>query len=113
LEYAPTAFLFLLLVLLSALLGVAGVALAQRLMPVPRRKPHTSAIGILYGGLYVLFGVIVGFTAFLVMNKYNAALATVQSEAADVAQIYELAQSLPESERNEVQRAVRHARSVL
>ncbi len=85
------------------LLGVAGVALVQRLMPVQRRKPHNSAIGILYGGLYVLFGVIVGFTAFLVLNKYNTARLTVENEAADVAQIYELAQQLPESKREEVQ----------
>ena len=60
-EYAVTAFFFALVILLSMLLGVAGVALVQRLIPVQRRKPHNSAMGTLYGGLYVLFGVIVGF----------------------------------------------------
>lgn len=84
------------------LLGVAGVALTQRLIPVQRRKPHNAAIGVLYGGLYVLFGVIVGFTAFLVLNKYNTARETVEDEAAGVARIYELAQQLPESEREEI-----------
>ncbi len=85
------------------LLGVAGVALAQRWIPVQRRKPHNSAMGTLYGGLYVMFGVIVGFTAFLVLNKYNAAQTTVQNEAADVARIYQLAQQFPESKRDEIQ----------
>jgi hypothetical protein len=84
------------------LLRVVGVALAQRLMPVQRRKPHNSAIGLLYGGLYVLFGVIVGFTAFIVLNKYNATRVTVQNEAADVARIYALAQQLPQSRRDEI-----------
>ena len=85
------------------LLGVAGVALAQRRIPVQRRKPHNAAMGTLYGGLYVMFGVIVGFTAFLVLNKYNAARTTVQNEAADVARIFELAQQFPESKREEIQ----------
>jgi hypothetical protein len=103
LQYAATAFLLLLTILLAMLLGVAGVALTQRLMPVQQRNPHNAAIGILYGGLYVLFGVIVGFTAFLVLNNYNAARTTVQNEAADVRRIYQLAQQLPESKRGEIQ----------
>jgi hypothetical protein len=85
------------------LLGVAGVALAQRWIPVQRRKPHNSAMGGLEGGLRIMFGVIVGFTSFLVLNEYNAARTTVQNEAADVARIYDLAQSLPESKREEIQ----------
>ena len=114
--YAAIAFLGLLIttILLSMLLGVAGVALVQRLIPVQRRKPHNSAIGILYGGLYVLFGVIVGFTAFLVMNKYNTARTTVENEAADVARIYQLAQQYPESKREEIQGlAASYARAVV
>jgi hypothetical protein len=103
LAYAAPAFLFVLIILLSILLGVAGVALVQRLIPVQRRNPHNSAIGILYGGLYVLYGVIIGFTAFLVLDNYNAARATVQHEAEDVSRIYALAQQLPESKRNEIQ----------
>ena len=76
--------------------------MTQRLIPVERRKPHNSAIGIIYGGLYVLFGVIVGFTSLLVLNNYNAARTAVQSETADLARIYKLAQQLPESKREEI-----------
>ena len=101
-QYAAQVLFFILAILFSMLLGVVGVALAQRLMPVQRRKPHNSAIGVLYGGLYVLFGVIVGFTAFIVLNKYNAARVTVQNESADVARIYALAQQLPQSKRDEI-----------
>jgi Protein of unknown function (DUF4239) len=102
LGYATTAFLYVLIIVLSMLVGVAGVALIQRLIPVERRKPHNSAIGTLYGGVYVLFGVIIGFTALIVLNKYNAARTTVESEAADVARIYQLAQELPESKQQEI-----------
>jgi hypothetical protein len=103
LGYAATAFLYVLFIVLSMLVGVAGVALIQRLIPVERRKPHNTAIGTLYGGVYVLFGVIIGFVALIVLNKYNAARVTVESEAADVARIYKLAQELPESKREEIQ----------
>jgi hypothetical protein len=103
LEYAATAFLFLLPIFLSALLGAVGVPLTQRIVPVERRKPHNAAIGIIYGGLYVLFGVIVGFTSLLVLNNYNAARVVVQSESADLARIYELAQQLPQAKREEIQ----------
>jgi hypothetical protein len=103
LGYAATAFLFALIIVLSMLVGVAGVALIQRLIPVERRKPHNTAIGTLYGGVYVLFGVIIGFIALIVLNKYNAARTTVESEAADVARIYQLAHELPKSKREEIQ----------
>jgi hypothetical protein len=103
LGYAATAFLYVLFIVLSMLVGVAGVALIQRLIPVERRKPHNTAIGTLYGGVYILFGVIIGFTALIVLNKYNAARVTVESEATDVARIYQLAQELPESKREEIQ----------
>jgi hypothetical protein len=103
LEYVTTAVLLVSIILLSMLIGVMGVALTQRLVPVQRRKPHNAAMGIIYGGLYILFGVIVGFTAFLVLNNYNAARTTVQSEAADVSRTYLLAQQLPEPKRGEIQ----------
>jgi hypothetical protein len=101
--YAVQGAFLIVSISLAILLAVAGVALAQRLIPVQRRKPHNAAMGTLFGGLYVLFGVIVGFTAFIVLNKYNAARVTVQSEAADVARIYALAQQFPETKRDEIQ----------
>ena len=66
---------------LAALVAAVSTTAVQRLVPLQMRKSHNVAIGIIYGGLYVLFGVMVGFTAFLVLDKYNAAQAAVQSEA--------------------------------
>jgi hypothetical protein len=50
-----------------------------------------------------MFSVIVGFSAFLVLNKYHAAQLTVQSEAGDIEEIYKLAQPLSEPQREQIQ----------
>ena len=102
------------IVLLAASLAAAGAALVQRLVPVQLRKSHNVAIGIIYGGLYILFGVMVGFTAFLVLDKYNAAQETVQNEAGDVEELYEIAERFPEPKRSQIQESVAvYARTVI
>jgi hypothetical protein len=114
LNYAAAAFLFFLSILLPALLAAVGVSLMQRLMPVEQRKPHNAAIGIIYGGLYVLFGVIVGFASLLVLNNYNAARIVMESETGDLARIYALAGQLPESKREEIRGLAKsYARAVV
>ena len=51
-----------------------------------------------------MFGVIVGFSAFLSLNKYHAAQLTVQSEAGDIEEIYRLSQPLPEPKQEQIQK---------
>ena len=92
----PTILLGLLLISLAMLLAVAGAILAHNRIPIQLRKSHTVPLGLINGGLTVTFGVIVGFSAFLVLNKYQAAEQRVQSEAADVEEVYRYAQELPE-----------------
>ena len=48
---------------LSVLLAVGGLVLVQRLVPLSLRESHNTAIGIIYAALYVMFGVMVGFSA--------------------------------------------------
>ncbi len=98
-----TAVLGVLIVSLAVLLAVSGLILMQRRVPVDVRKSHTTGLSQISGGLAAMFGVIVGFSAFLVLNKYHAAQQTVQSEAGDVEHIYHLAQPLPEPEREQIQ----------
>ena len=50
-----------------------------------------------------MFGVIVGFSAFLVLNKYHAAQEAAQSGAGAVEEIYRLAEPLPAAERDRIQ----------
>jgi uncharacterized membrane protein YidH (DUF202 family) len=83
----PTAVLGVLIILLAVLCAVAGANLVQRRMPADQRKSRTTGLQQISAGLGAMFSVIVGFSAFLVLNKYHAAQLTVQSEAGDLEEI--------------------------
>jgi len=88
---------------LALFLAVAGLLLAQRYIPLELRKAHNDTLGLIYGVLYVAFGVIVGFTAFLVLDKYVDSQNTVAHEAADIVEVHQLANSFPEAPRDQIQ----------
>jgi hypothetical protein len=93
----PTAVLGFLIISLAVLVAVVGAALIQRRVPLEVRKTRTTGLQQIQGALGAMFGVIVGFSAFIVLNEYHAALQAVQTEAADVVEIYRLAEPLPDS----------------
>jgi hypothetical protein len=110
----PTAVLGFLIVSLVVLVAVAGAAAVQRRVSVEVRKTHTTGLGQIQGALAAMFGVIVGFSAFFVLNKYHTALDTVQTEAADLVEIYRLSVPLPEAKQEPVQSlAASYARVVV
>ena len=109
-----TVLLGFLVLLLAVTLAVAGLVLVQRLVPLPIRESHNTAIGIIFAALYVMFGVMVGFSAYIVLNKYNASQNTAKSEAGNVEELYWLAEQLPELERDEIRElAASYARAVV
>src|SRR5215212_280893 len=109
-----TVFWGALILLLSVLLAVGGLVLVQRLVPLPLREEHNTAFGIIYAALYVMFGVMVGFSTYLVLNEYTSSRNTVESEAGDVEDIYRLAEQFPQPKRDEVQKlTVSYARAVV
>ena len=77
--------------------------MVHRLVPLSIRESHTAAIGIIYAALYVMLGMVVGFSAYLVLSKYNTSQNTAKSEASNVEELYWLAEQLPEPERDEIQ----------
>ena len=86
----------------------------QRLVPLPLRESHNAATGIIYAALYVMFGVTIGFSLFLVWQQYDEAQKMAESEAAHVEELYQLAGSFPEPERGRVRDlAVSYARVVV
>jgi hypothetical protein len=103
LAQAPTALLGFLIILVAVLLAVAGATLVHNRVPVALRESHTVPLGLINGGLNVMFGVIVGFTSFLVLGEYSDAQQAVQSEAGDLEEIYRLAQPLPEAKQDQIQ----------
>ncbi len=95
-------------------LAVAGLAAVQRLVPLPIREAHNTATGTIYAALYVMFGVTVGFSLFLVWQQYDAAQKSAESEAAHVEELYRLAGGFPEPDRGRVQDIARtYARVVV
>ena len=90
-------------VLLAVALAVAGLAVVLRLVPLSIRQAHNTATGTIYAALYVMFGVTLGFSLFLVWQQYEVAQRTAESEAAHVEQLYRLAGGFPEPERGRVQ----------
>jgi hypothetical protein len=79
---ATTALFGALIVSLAVVLAVAGLALVQRLVPLPLRQANNTATGTIYAALYVMFGVTIGFSLFLVWQQYDAAQKMAESEAA-------------------------------
>ena len=85
----------LLIVVASVAVAIAGLLLAQRLIPLSVRKRHNDTTGTIYAALYVMFGVTVGFSLFLVWQQYNTARQIAESEARAVEKVYRLAGRLP------------------
>lgn len=98
-----TVFWGVLVVLLSVLLASAGQALVQRLVPLSIRESSIASTGAIYAALYVVFGVSLAFSLFLVSNEFSEAQRTAQREAGSVESIYRLAGLLPESEGDRIQ----------
>lgn len=109
-----TVFWGILVVLVAVALAVAGLVLALRLMPLPIREAHNDTNATIFGALYVLYTLMVGFSALLVAQQYDTAQRTVESEAASVEHIHRLAEQFPEAKRREIQAdAEAYARTVV
>jgi hypothetical protein len=86
----------------------------RRLVPFPVRESHNSNTATMFGALYVVYGLMVGFSAYQVAGQFDEAQKTVESEAGSVEGIYRLAEQLPEPERREIQGlAESYARTVV
>ncbi len=107
--------LFGVLIILSSLvLAVGGLALMYRLAAVSVLQAHYSATGAIYAALYVMFGISLGFSLYLVWQQHEAATQTVEAEAAALQRLYWLADDYPEPERSRVQDlCVSYARVVI
>ena len=100
--------------MLAVLLAVLGLIFIQHRFPLEFREAHNVPIGVIYGALSVTFGVIIGFSAYLVLNKYATAQTTVANEAGDVRALYYLAGQFPEPQRDQIQDlTVSYARAVV
>ena len=103
-----------LVVIVSVLLALTGLVLVNRLVPETRRSSSNVGGGLIFRPISGVFGILIGFTAFLVWQQYTTAHVTAQREASELAAIYWHAEELPNSERLQVQQYARsYARIVI
>ncbi len=91
----PNIPLALAILLLCALIGLASVWLARRLLDVEMLREHNDLIGYIYQMLGVVYAVMLAFAVFLVWEQYDATSAAVEREANALVSLYNIGRALP------------------
>jgi Protein of unknown function (DUF4239) len=89
------------------LVALAGLELVQRLVPAGSRQPHNDVAGFIYAALGVIYAVLLALVVIAVWEEYGAAKETVEQEANAAADIFWLADRLPEPRGTHIQELVR------
>jgi hypothetical protein len=86
--------------------ALAGLFLVRRLVPLPIRESANTVTGIIYGATYVLYGITLAFSLYLANQEANEARETVEREAGGLEGLFEIAQQLPQHQRDRIQELV-------
>ena len=89
------------------LVALAGLELVQRLVPAGSRQPHNDVAGFIYAALGVIYAVLLALVVIAVWEEYELARETVEQGANAAADIFWLADQLPEPRGSHVQELVR------
>src|SRR5215211_2364139 len=89
------------------LVALGGLMLVQRLVPATSRQPHNDVAGFIYAALGVIYALLLALVVIAVWEEYGAARETVEQEANAAADIFWLADRLPEPRGTHVQKLVR------
>lgn len=92
--------------LLCVSLALAGLFLVRRLVPLPVLESANAVTGITYAATYVLYGITLAFSLYLGNQEASDARETVEREAGSLEGIAEIAQQLPQDERDRIQELV-------
>src|SRR5215212_9381666 len=104
----------LLLLCISMFLAAASLMLVQRVVPIEVRSQHNEVAGFIYAVLGVVYAVLLGLMVVAVWEEWNAAAETADEEASSLAEIFWLADRMPESEGHHIQELARsYARVVV
>jgi hypothetical protein len=99
---------------LSVLAALVGFALVERICARDKWQQHNDVAGFIYAVLGVVYAVLVAYVVIVVWQDFAAAHLTTQQEANQVADLYNLADELPDPAGRRVQELVRaYARSVI
>jgi hypothetical protein len=104
----------LLLLCISMSLAAGGLILVQRLVPIAVRRQHNDVAGFIYAVLGVVYAVLLGLMVVAVWEEWNMAAVTADREANSLAEIFWIADRMPESEGRHIQELARsYARVVV
>jgi hypothetical protein len=104
----------LLLLCVSMALAVGGLILVQRLVPMTLRRQHNDVAGFIYAVLGVTYAVLLGLMVVAVWEEWEAAADTADEEASALAEIFWIADRLPDEDGQRIQELCReYARVVV
>jgi hypothetical protein len=89
------------------LLSLGGLELVERFVPADSRRPHNDVAGFIYAALGVIYAVLLALVVIAVWEEYRAARETVEQEANAAADIFWLADRLPEPRGTHLQELLR------
>ncbi len=83
-------------------------------MPLPIRESANPVVGIIYGSVYVLYGITLAFSLYLANQETNEARETVEREAGGLEGLFMIAEQLPQPQRDQIQDLIEsYARTVV
>jgi uncharacterized membrane protein YraQ (UPF0718 family) len=97
----------LLIVTVSVLVAVAGLALVQRLVPSQLRQEHNDVAGFIYAVLGVIYAVLIALMVIAAWEDFAEARDTVEREASELDDVFRLAHPLPDLEGRQLQELAR------
>lgn len=97
----------LLLLCVAMALAVGGLILVQRLVPIALRREHNDVAGFIYAVLGVTYAVLLALMVVAVWEEWERAGDTADEEASALAEIFWIADRLPESDGRQIQEEAR------
>ena len=103
-----------LVVLVAVLVAVSGLILVERFVSASLRQEHNDVAGFIYAVVGIVYAVLLALVVIAAWEEHEAAKDTAQSEANELAEIFWLADRLPEPEGGQLQELARsYARVVV
>ena len=96
----------LLLLCIYMLLAAGGLILVQRSVPIAMRRQHNDVAGFIYAVLGVVYAVLLGLVVVAVWEQWNAAADSADQEASELAEVFWVADRMPESKGHNIQELV-------
>src|SRR5215210_2724087 len=96
-----------LLVCVAMALAAGGLVLVQRSAPFTVRRQHNDVAGFIYAVLGVTYAVLLGLMVVAVWEEWNEAAHTADGEASALAEVFWLADRMPEAKGHHIQELAR------